>query len=96
MLKEEDMIAEHSRWGVAERRAFMLLSLEERRHILTQQANDLLGHYRNEEKRARSTRLARRRCCRALACPPRFVATSGWLISIQPLEPRLGRLDQPS
>jgi hypothetical protein len=49
MLKEEDMIAEHSRWGVAERRAFMLLSLEERRHILTQQADDLMGHYRNEE-----------------------------------------------
>ncbi len=49
MLKEEEMIAEHSQWGVADRRAFMLLSLEERRHILTQQANDLLGHYRNEE-----------------------------------------------
>jgi len=49
MLKEEDMIAEHSRWGVTERRAFMLLSLEKRRHILTQQADDLLGHYRNEE-----------------------------------------------
>ena len=49
MLKEQDMIVEHSRWGVAERRAFMLLSLEERRHILTQQANDLLRHYHKEE-----------------------------------------------
>lgn len=49
MLKEEEMIAGHSRWDVAERRAFMLLSLEERRHILSQQANVLLGHYRNED-----------------------------------------------
>ena len=49
MLKEEEMIAGRSQWDVAGRRAFMLLSLEERRHILTQQANDLLDHYRDEE-----------------------------------------------
>jgi hypothetical protein len=48
MLKEEEMISDQSRWSLAERRAFMQLPLEERRQILTQQADDLLGYYRNE------------------------------------------------
>jgi hypothetical protein len=51
MLKEEEMISEHPQWGVAERRTFMLLSLEERRRILTLQADELLSHYREGENR---------------------------------------------
>jgi len=45
MLKEEEMISAPTEVVLPDRRAFMKLSIEERRRILENQANDLMEHY---------------------------------------------------
>jgi hypothetical protein len=45
MLKEEEMVNPGTDLTQADRRAFMKLPIEERRRILTKQADDLMGHY---------------------------------------------------
>jgi hypothetical protein len=47
MLKEEELIAPAD-LILADRLAFMKLPIEERRRILTQQADDLLAHYTDQ------------------------------------------------
>ena len=48
MLKEEELISAPADLILADRLAFMKLPIEERRRILTQQADDLMAHYTDQ------------------------------------------------
>jgi hypothetical protein len=49
MLKENDSIGPEGVMTLEQRRAFLKLSLAERRRILSQQAEDAASHYESEQ-----------------------------------------------
>lgn len=48
MLKEEELISAPADLILADRLAFLKLPIEQRRRILTQQADDLMAHYTDQ------------------------------------------------
>jgi len=48
MLKEEELISAPADLILADRLAFLKLPIEERRRILTQQADKLMAHYTDQ------------------------------------------------
>ena len=48
MLKEEELVSAPADLILADRLAFLKLPIEERRRILTQQADNLMAHYTDQ------------------------------------------------
>jgi hypothetical protein len=46
MLKEEDAITAKPQITLAQRHAFMRMTIEERRRVLAEQSKELMAHYR--------------------------------------------------